>query len=127
MTLKVLTIDDSTTITTHLNYLLKNLKEIDWIGHAYDLDQGKKILKDTTPDVVLLDIMVREESGFDMLNFIKKYFPNVKVYMLSNLSDSIYVKRSLQLGASHFIDKSFEFESIPNLLLKEHQIKWNLN
>lgn len=127
MTLKVLTIDDSTTITTHLNYLLKNLKEIDWVGHAYDLEEGKKILKDTIPDVVLLDIMVSEESGFDMLNFIKKQFPNIKVFMLSNLSDTIYVKRSLQLGACQFIDKSFEFESIPNLLLKEHQIKLNLN
>ncbi|WP_339609299.1 response regulator [uncultured Planktosalinus sp.] len=127
MTLKVLTIDDSTTITTHLNYLLKNLKEIDWVGHAYDLEEGKKILKNTTPDVVLLDIMVSEESGFDMLNFIKKQYPKITVFMLSNLSDTIYVKKSLQLGASHFIDKSFEFESIPNLLLKEHQVKWNLN
>lgn len=119
MTLKVLSIDDSATITTHLSYIFKNVEEIEWLGHAFDLDQGKKMIKSQIPDVILLDIMVQEESGFELLCFVKNNFPNIKVYMLSNLSDEIYIKRSKQLGATYFIDKSYEFEDIPSLLLKE--------
>mgnify|MGYP003630012504 CR=1 FL=1 len=125
MTLKVLSIDDSNTITTHLKYVFQNLNEVEWVGHAFDLNEGKKILLQQTPDVVLLDIMVSEESGFEMLGFIKKNYPAVRVFMLSNLSDEIYIKKSRQLGACHYIDKSYEFESIPKLLMDAFKLKWN--
>jgi len=69
------------------------------------------------PDVILLDIMVNEESGFELLSYVKSNFPEVRVFMLSNLNDQIYIKRSKHLGACHFIDKSYEFESIPELLI----------
>ena len=95
------------------------------MGHAFDLNEGKKILLQQTPDVVLLDIMVSEESGFEMLGFIKKNYPAVRVFMLSNLSDEIYIKKSRQLGACHYIDKSYEFESIPKLLMDAFKLKWN--
>lgn len=117
MKLKVLSIDDSKTITTHLNYLFKDLEMVDWIGHAYNIEEGISFVEQTAPDVILLDIMVNEESGFDLLSYVKSNFPKIKVFMLSNLTDSIYVKKSQQLGACHFIDKSYEFETIPGLLI----------
>tara|TARA_R110002072_G_scaffold199405_2_gene357018 strand:+ start:24201 stop:24587 length:387 start_codon:yes stop_codon:yes gene_type:complete len=126
MTLKVVSIDDSTTITTHLNYLFKKHNEIEWVGHAFDLSEGIKMIKSKMPDVILLDIMVNEESGFELLHYVKQNYPNIKVYMLSNLSDEIYIKKSRQQGASHFIDKSYDFESISCLLLKDYQEKNNL-
>lgn len=127
MTLKVVTVDDSITITTHLNYIFNKHKEIEWVAHAYDLSEGKKIIKSHKPDVILLDIMVNEESGFDLLLFVKKNFPCIKVYMLSNLNDDFYIKKSKQLGAAHFIDKSYEFETITQLLKNEHKKKYSIN
>jgi len=123
MTLRVASIDDSPTITKHLNYLFKKHDEIEWVGHAFDLAEGKKIIKSQLPDVILLDIMVNEESGFELLHFIKQNYPDIEVYMLSNLSDEIYIKKSKQQGASQFIDKSFDFESISSLLLKKYEDK----
>lgn len=121
-----MSIDDSTIITTHLNYLFKKHNEIEWVGHAFDLSEGIKMIKSKMPDVILLDIMVNEESGFELLHYVKQNYPNIKVYMLSNLSDEIYIKKSRQQGASHFIDKSYDFESISCLLLKDYQEKNNL-
>lgn len=118
MKLKVVSIDDSTTITTHLNYLFKEMEMIDWVGHAFNINEGKDIVENKMPDVILLDIMVNEENGFELLNYVKSNFPEVRVFMLSNLTDQIYVKKSKQLGACHFIDKSYEFESIPGLLIE---------
>lgn len=116
MKLKVLSVDDSSTITIHLKYLFSDLEKIEWIGHAYSLDEGKSLVENTSPDVILLDIMVNEESGFELLSYVKSNFPKVKVFMLSNLTDQIYIKKSKQLGACQFIDKSYEFETIPGLL-----------
>jgi DNA-binding NarL/FixJ family response regulator len=125
MTLKVLSVDDSTAITQQLNYLFNNIKEVEWVGHAYDLISGKQNLSELKPDLVLLDIMISEESGFELLDYIKINHPNTKVIMLSNLSDDIYIRKSKQMGASHFIDKSFEFDKIPDILLEAYQLKFN--
>jgi two-component system OmpR family response regulator len=127
MKLKVLSIDDSTTITTHLNYVFKDLEMVEWVGHAYNISEGKYIVEQVNPDVILLDIMVNEESGFDLLSFVKCKFPGIKVFMLSNLTDQIYVTKSKQLGACHFIDKSYEFETIPGLLIEAFENKKSLN
>lgn len=125
MTLKVLSVDDSTTITQQLNYLFNNIKEIEWVGHAFDLNSGKQNIAELKPDLVLLDIMLSEESGFELLDFIKSHYPNIRVIMLSNLSDEIYIRKSKQMGACHFIDKSFDFDKITDLLLQAHQLKFN--
>ncbi|MGF1555373.1 response regulator [Paucihalobacter sp.] len=118
--LKVLSVDDSPTIFSHLEYVLKDLSYIDWVGHAFKISCGKAMATTLNPDVVLLDIMVEDESGFDLLKHLKEKYPNIKVFMLSNLADSIYNKKSIKMGASHYIDKSFEFHTIEDLLEIEY-------
>lgn len=119
--LKVLSVDDSTTIFSHLEYVLKDLSYVDWVGHAFKISCAKAMVINFNPDVVLLDIMVEDESGFDLLHYLKKQHPEIKVFMLSNLSDMIYNKKSIKMGASHYIDKSFEFHTIEDLLAIEFE------
>jgi DNA-binding NarL/FixJ family response regulator len=123
MILKVLTVDDSTIITTHLDYILKDMKEVKWIGHAFCALEAKDLLCLKKPDVVLLDIILKEESGFDLLKYIKKNYPDIVVFMLSNRIDASCYKKSLLLGAHYLIDKSYEFYNIPNFLMAIHSAK----
>ena len=123
MILKVLTVDDSAIITTHLAYILKDLKEVKWIGHAFCIREAEALIKIWKPDVVLLDIMLKEESGFDLLKNIKNNYPDIVVFMLSNITNPIYSKKSILLGAHYLIDKSYEFYNIPNFLMAVHSAK----
>lgn len=123
MDLKVLSVDDSSTIVKHLDYMLTNIEHINWIGHAYELSKAKKMLIKHHPDVVLLDIMVNDENGFDLLYYIKSNFPKTVVLMLSNVSDEIYIKKSIQMGACQYIDKSFEFYLIEDILNTIYEAK----
>jgi len=123
MILKVLTVDDSTIITTHLDYILKGMKEVNWIGHAFCIKEAKDLIRTKKPDVVLLDIMLKEESGFDLLKNIKNNYPNIVVLMLSNRISSSCYKKSIFLGALYLIDKSYEFYNIPNFLKAIHSAK----
>src|SRR5680860_1070991 len=101
MILKVLTVNDSTIITTHLDYILKGMKEVKWIGHAFCIKEAKDLIQNKKPDVVLLDIMLKEESGFDLLKYIKNNYPDIVVFMLSNRINSGYYKKSILLGAHY--------------------------
>jgi len=123
MILKVLTVDDSTIIKTHLDYILKGIKEVEWVGHAFCIKEAKGLLRIKNPDVVLLDIKLKEESGFDLLKYIKNNYPNIIVFMLSNRINSSYYKKSILLGAHYLIDKSYEFYNIPNFLMAVHSAK----
>jgi len=123
MILKVLTVDDSTIITAHLDYILKGMKEVKWIGHAFCIKEAKDLIRLEKPDVILLDIMLKEESGFDLLKFIKNNYPNIVVLMLSNRINSSCYKKSVLLGALYLIDKSYEFYNIPNFLMAIHSAK----
>lgn len=123
MILKVLTVDDSPIITTHLDYILKGMKEVEWIGHAFCIKEAKDLIRIKKPDVVLLDIMLKEESGFDLLKNIKNNYPNIVVLMLSNRINSSCYKKSILLGALYLIDKSYEFYNIPNILMAIHSAK----
>lgn len=123
MILKVLTVDDSPIITTHLDYILKGMKEVKWIGHAFCIKEAKDLIRIKKPDVVLLDIMLKEESGFDLLKNIKNNYPDIVVLMLSNRINSSCYKKSILMGALYLIDKSYEFYNIPNILMAIHSAK----
>ncbi len=55
-------------------------------------------------------------DGIDVLKWIKRTLPNVYVVMLTNLNDPLYRERCLRAGAYAFLDKSSEFEKLPEII-----------
>lgn len=117
MILKIVTVDDSEIVTSYFNYIFKDVVKLKWIGHAYSIKEAKDLIKLEKPDVVLVDIELKQENGFDLLRFLKRAYPDVAVFMLSNSTDYNYSRKSKLLGAHYLIDKSFEFYNIPNFLM----------
>jgi CheY-like chemotaxis protein len=63
------------------------------------------------PDVILLDIMLPEMSGFDVLRTIKQNFTdenikNVPIIVWSNLSQDEDIQKAMDNGASYYLRKS---------------------
>mgnify|MGYP002795026092 CR=1 FL=1 len=117
MNLKIVTVDDSKIITSYFKYIFKDIVNLKWIGHAYSIKDAKILIKLERPDVVIIDIELKEENGFDLLKFLKRTYPDVAVFMLCNTTDFKYARESRLLGAHYLIDKSFEFYNIPNFLM----------
>lgn len=65
-------------------------------------------LKQTPPDVVMLDLMLPGVSGFDILAAIRKLssWENVPVVILSNLGQPEDIQRAKDLGATDYIVKA---------------------
>ncbi len=59
------------------------------------------------PDLVLLDIMLPDGSGFDVLREMKIYYPTVSCIILSALGQEIDKVTGLNLGADDYIAKPF--------------------
>jgi DNA-binding NarL/FixJ family response regulator len=114
--MKIISIDDSEQLFVHLKEMLKSIQKITFAGHTDNIENGKKLLESIKPQVVFLDIAIKEENGLELLSYIKSKYPDTIVIMLSNYAEIFYKNKSKELGADYFLDKSYEFDKIPQIL-----------
>lgn len=70
------------------------------------------------PEVVLLDMEIRANKGFDLLKHIKELRNETIVVALSTLVNPGIREESEKLGADYFLDKYHEFDRIPAIIKK---------
>lgn len=75
---------------------------------ATDGFQGLQMVKDTQPDIVLLDIMMPKMDGFEVLKNMRSSddMINIPVILLTNLGQKDDVKKGLELGADGYLIKA---------------------
>jgi len=116
-TIKVLIVDDSEIIVSRIRNLLSELENINVVGDAINYNDAMNIIRQKTPDVVLLDIDLPGKSGIDILKEIKQNHPVIKVIMLTNNSGPYYRTICEKAGTDYFFDKSSEFQKVPEVLI----------
>jgi len=75
---------------------------------AGDGEEGIRKMKEKTPDLLLLDIVLPSLNGWEILRNIKKdsKLSNVKVVILSNLGEREEIEKGLKLGAVRYLVKA---------------------
>ena len=112
----VLIADDSKLIRKNLIKLIKPIEGITHISEAEDISPTFKILNTTLPEVLILDLQMPEGNGLEVLSYIQEKHLKVKVIVLTNHVTEYYRKKSMELGAEYFYDKSNEFNKVITLL-----------
>ena len=82
---------------------------------ALNGEDGMRIAKQETPDLILLDIMLPQKNGFEVLEELKKDPATAKipVIIMSNLEGTGEVDRALALGATTFLVKmNYKLEEV---------------
>ena len=80
-----------------------------------DADGGLKaldIIKETIPDIVLLDIWMPDIDGIETLKRIRELYPSVQVIMISGHGTIETAVRATKLGAYDFIEKPLSLEKV---------------
>jgi len=110
--MKVFIVDDSKIVRDRLVILVSDLKKIEVIGQAKSTRQAIVAIRKLKPDVVILDIRMRDGNGIEVLANIKKDKSSPVIIMLTNYPYPQYRKKCLDAGADFFFDKSTEFERV---------------
>lgn len=109
---RVLVVEDEDNIATALEFLITRE------GYAHDrVASGAEALpriRDTRPDLVLLDVMLPEVSGYDICTGIRTDpdLARVKVLMMTARGSALERRRGIELGADGFISKPFELQDL---------------
>ena len=78
------------------------------IDEAVDGEEGLKRIKEGKPDLILLDLILPNIDGFEVLSRMKEdpQLAAIPVIILSNLGQKEEVERGLKLGASDYLIKA---------------------
>ena len=99
--------------------LIETLKENGYnVLSALDGKKGIEIAKNEKPDLILLDLILPQKDGFEVLEALKEN-PNtavIPVIVLTNLEGSADIEKALSLGARTYLVKSNY--SLDDVLLK---------
>ena len=111
-----LIVDDSLVIRRRLVSLLSEIGGVELVGEAGNAIDGARLIRELRPDVVILDIRMPDRSGIGLLESIKNVADMPVIIILTNYPYAAYRKRCLELGASHFFDKSTEFDELEEVV-----------
>jgi DNA-binding NarL/FixJ family response regulator len=113
---KILLIDDSELIGTKVLKLLSTIAAVELLGQAKSVKEGLRACEEEKPDIVFLDINLPDGSGIVLLKELKIRQPHIRVIMLTNSADSFYRHKCAELKAEYFLDKTKDFDRIPQLV-----------
>ncbi len=110
--IKVIIADDHMIIRDGLRSLLERQPDMEVVAEAENGRIALKYVKELSPDVVIMDIGMRELNGIDATRQIAEMSPEVKVLALSMYSDKRFIKGMLKAGASGYMLKDSAFKEL---------------
>ncbi len=116
MTTRIVVVDDHKLFREGLISLIKQQKGMNVVGEAENGRQALKVVKQTGPDIVIIDVAMPDMNGIEATKKIKKGNEKVQVLALSMHGDGKYVIEILKAGASGYILKDSAFEEIESAI-----------
>ncbi len=115
---KIIIVDDHPIIRKGLSDLINQEKDLEVCGQAEDAHEGLQAIKTLNPDMVVVDISLKETSGIELIKDIKTQHPNLPVLALSMHDESLYAERALRAGAKGYIMKAEATEKVITAIRK---------
>ena len=112
MSIKILLADDHPILREGVRSVLKKESDIEVVGVAEDGRKALELVRQITPDIVVIDITMPNLNGVDATRQIIRDCPKVKVIALSIHSSRQFVINMLKAGATGYILKECTPEEI---------------
>jgi two-component system, NarL family, response regulator NreC len=102
---RVLIVDDHAVVRSGIRLLLAQEEDIEPVGEA---GTGKEAIfqaRALKPDIILMDVVMPDQTGLEVLPTLVREHPEVKVLLLSMQDDPRYVREAFAAGASGYVLK----------------------
>jgi two-component system, NarL family, nitrate/nitrite response regulator NarL len=110
--IKLLLVDDHPVVRRGISACLARHEQLQVVGEAANGEEGIRKVRELSPDIVLMDIDMPEMNGLAVTEVLRKENPKIKVLILSMHSNSEYVIRIIQSGASGYVLKEAPTEEL---------------
>jgi len=114
----LLVIDDSSLVQARIKDLLDDIGVIKQQLIARTFAEGLSLIDIYLPDVVLLDVNLPDSKGLKNLHYLRQHYPKIKIIIITNQDNEKYAEQSMELGAHCFLDKSYDFDKLPAIIIE---------
>ncbi len=108
----ILIVDDHPIVRQGLAELINQESDLMVCGQAEDSYEAIKAIRESEPDMAIIDITLKETSGLELIKDIHSQYPDLPVLALSMHDENLYAERSLRAGAMGYIMKHEATESV---------------
>jgi DNA-binding NarL/FixJ family response regulator len=120
--MKILLVEGSEPVRQSMKKLLAVIADAEIIGEAETSGAALQLIEKLQPEVVIMGVVLKGGSGFDVLKEIRNREYSPMVIILTNYASSPFRKKALQAGADFFFDKSTEFEKVVEVLKQKSAV-----
>lgn len=104
-TVRIFIVDDHPLVQEWLAQLLVGEPDFDVVGRADDPAPALAAMRETRPDVAIVDLALRTGYGLDLIKQLRAELPSVHVIVLSMHEELTQVERALRAGAVGYVMK----------------------
>ena len=115
---RLLIVDDHEVVRVGLRTLLSRVETFEVVGEASTAAEALEQTRTLQPDVVLLDVRLGDESGFDVCREIQKLERDVKVLVLTSFADDNVVVEAISAGADGYLLKEVNRDALVSAIEK---------
>ena len=114
MTLRVLLVEDSRVLAERLRESLDGLANVEVVGSVADETAAVRPRANSAVDVIILDLQLKEGTGFGVMQRLGDTRPTIIVFTNYMLPE--YQRLARDYGVEYFLNKSVDYERLPQLL-----------
>lgn len=113
--MKIIIIDDDQLVCMSLKMILEADENVTVAAIGNDGSEALPLYEEYKPDVLLMDIQMKDTNGTDALPGLLAKYPEAKVLFLTTFVDDEYIVKALELGAKGYIIKQNYENILPSL------------
>jgi two-component system, OmpR family, response regulator len=114
--LRILLVEDSVLLSDRISEVVHSLPGVQLAASVSSEAEAVDYLERGNIDVVILDLQLKKGTGFGVLRALRKILKRPAVVVFTNFALPTYRETALELGAEHFLDKSRDYERLPEVL-----------
>ncbi|WP_459502537.1 response regulator [Bacillus sp. C1] len=114
--IKVLIVEDDPMVAMLNKHYLEQVGGFELVDIAHSVGEAVEIVKESPIDLILLDIFMPGDTGFELLLHIRNQEKEIDVMMISAVHEMGSIKKALQYGVVDYLIKPFTFERFKEAL-----------
>jgi DNA-binding NarL/FixJ family response regulator len=109
---RIMIVDDQPIVRQGLARLMAHEPDLELCGGAEDAKEALEAVQKLRPDLVVVDLSLKNSHGLELIKQIKAFDKSIKVLVWSMFDELLFAERSLRAGAGGYIDKQEPVEKV---------------
>lgn len=116
---RIAIVDDHPLVRERLIEIFNREPDLTVCGEAEDRAQAMTLVRDALPDLVIVDLTLKDSDGLELIKDLRARWPKLAVLVVSMHDESLYAERVIRAGAKGYITKQ---EATQNILVAVRRV-----